>query len=46
MSTAATPDLQTVNVRISDGVGTVELNRPEALNAWNTQLGLDLRAAV
>jgi len=24
----------------------IELNRPESMNAWNTQLGLDLRAAV
>ena len=46
MSTAATPELETVNLRLEDGVGTIELNRPEALNAWNTQLGLDLRAAV
>jgi 2-(1,2-epoxy-1,2-dihydrophenyl)acetyl-CoA isomerase len=42
------PDIQleTVNVRLSDGVATVELNRPEALNAWNKQLGLDLLAAL
>jgi 2-(1,2-epoxy-1,2-dihydrophenyl)acetyl-CoA isomerase len=46
MSPAETPQLETVNVSVQDGVGTVELNRPEALNAWNTQLGLDLRAAV
>ncbi len=46
MSTAARPELQTVNLSVVDGVGTIELNRPEALNAWNTQLGLDLRAAV
>ncbi len=38
--------LETVNVRLADGVATVELNRPEALNAWNQQLGLDLLAAV
>ena len=38
--------LETVNVRRVDGVATVELNRPEALNAWNTQLGLDLLAAL
>jgi 2-(1,2-epoxy-1,2-dihydrophenyl)acetyl-CoA isomerase len=37
--------LQTVNLGIADGVATVELNRPEALNAWNKQLGLDLLAA-
>jgi len=38
--------LETVNVSLADGVATVELNRPEALNAWNQQLGLDLLAAV
>jgi 2-(1,2-epoxy-1,2-dihydrophenyl)acetyl-CoA isomerase len=38
--------LETVNVRLADGVATVELNRPEALNAWNTQLGLDLLVAL
>jgi 2-(1,2-epoxy-1,2-dihydrophenyl)acetyl-CoA isomerase len=38
--------LQTVNVRRDDGVATVELNRPEALNAWNAQLGADLLAAL
>ncbi len=38
--------LQTVNVSVADGAATVELNRPEALNAWNAQLGSDLLAAV
>jgi 2-(1,2-epoxy-1,2-dihydrophenyl)acetyl-CoA isomerase len=28
------------------GVGRIVLNRPDTLNAWNTQLGLDLKAAV
>jgi 2-(1,2-epoxy-1,2-dihydrophenyl)acetyl-CoA isomerase len=37
---------ETVNVRLTDGVATVELNRPEALNAWNAQLGLDLLSAL
>jgi 2-(1,2-epoxy-1,2-dihydrophenyl)acetyl-CoA isomerase len=37
--------LQTVNVGLAEGVATVELNRPEALNAWNKQLGVDLLAA-
>jgi 2-(1,2-epoxy-1,2-dihydrophenyl)acetyl-CoA isomerase len=46
MSPPETPELQTVNVTVEGGVGTVELNRPDALNAWNTQLGLDLRAAI
>jgi 2-(1,2-epoxy-1,2-dihydrophenyl)acetyl-CoA isomerase len=40
------PELETVSVFLKDGAATVELNRPEALNAWNTQLGLDLLAAV
>jgi 2-(1,2-epoxy-1,2-dihydrophenyl)acetyl-CoA isomerase len=39
-------ELQTVNVRLTDGAATVELNRPDALNAWNVQLGLDLLAAL
>jgi 2-(1,2-epoxy-1,2-dihydrophenyl)acetyl-CoA isomerase len=39
-------ELQTVNVRVADGAATVELNRPEALNAWNAQLGADLLAAL
>jgi 2-(1,2-epoxy-1,2-dihydrophenyl)acetyl-CoA isomerase len=38
--------LQTVNVSLLDGVATVELNRPEALNAWNGQFGLDLLSAL
>jgi 2-(1,2-epoxy-1,2-dihydrophenyl)acetyl-CoA isomerase len=42
----ASIELQTVNVRVGDGVATVELNRPEALNAWNVQLGTDLLAAL
>ena len=42
------PDMQleTVNLRLADGVATVELNRPKALNAWNKQLGLDLLAVL
>ena len=38
--------LQTVNVSVSDGVATVQLNRPEALNAWNRRFGEDLLAAL
>ena len=38
--------LETVNVRSADGAATVELNRPETLNAWNAQLGSDLLAAL
>jgi 2-(1,2-epoxy-1,2-dihydrophenyl)acetyl-CoA isomerase len=40
-------DYETVNVTRDDhGAATIELNRPEALNAWNRQLGVDLLAAV
>jgi 2-(1,2-epoxy-1,2-dihydrophenyl)acetyl-CoA isomerase len=38
--------LETVNLRVVDGVATVELNRPEALNAWNRQFGEDLLATL
>jgi 2-(1,2-epoxy-1,2-dihydrophenyl)acetyl-CoA isomerase len=38
--------LQTVNVRLANGAATVELNRPETLNAWNGQLGMDLLDAL
>ena len=39
-------DFETVTVHRRGGAATIELNRPEALNAWNTQFGLDLLAAV
>jgi 2-(1,2-epoxy-1,2-dihydrophenyl)acetyl-CoA isomerase len=39
-------DLQTVNLSRRGGELRIELARPEAMNAWNTQLGEDLRAAV
>jgi 2-(1,2-epoxy-1,2-dihydrophenyl)acetyl-CoA isomerase len=39
-------ELETVTVRIADGAATVELNRPQVLNAWNAQLGADLLAAL
>jgi len=38
--------LNTVNVELNEGAATIELNRPEALNAWNRQLGEDLLAAL
>jgi len=39
-------ELETVNVGVADGAATVLLSRPEALNAWNAQLGRDLLAAL
>ncbi len=44
--TTAPPQLQTVDLVVEEGVGWVTLNRPDALNAWNRQLGVDLLAAV
>jgi 2-(1,2-epoxy-1,2-dihydrophenyl)acetyl-CoA isomerase len=41
-----TRELETVNVRVAEGVATVELNRPHTLNAWNAQFGDDLLAAL
>jgi 2-(1,2-epoxy-1,2-dihydrophenyl)acetyl-CoA isomerase len=38
--------LETVNMRLDGGAATIELNRPDALNAWNAQLGADLLAAL
>jgi 2-(1,2-epoxy-1,2-dihydrophenyl)acetyl-CoA isomerase len=38
--------LQTVNVHRDGGVATVQLNRPDALNAWNRQFGDDLLASL
>jgi 2-(1,2-epoxy-1,2-dihydrophenyl)acetyl-CoA isomerase len=39
-------EYETVNVHRDGAAATIELNRPETLNAWNTQLGHDLLAAV
>lgn len=38
--------LDTVNLTVAEGAATIELNRPEALNAWNKQFGEDLLAAL
>ncbi len=47
MSDPSTPQLETVDVSVAnDGVATVQLNRPEALNAWNQQFGEDLLVAL
>jgi 2-(1,2-epoxy-1,2-dihydrophenyl)acetyl-CoA isomerase len=39
-------DLGTVELETVDRVAWIVLNRPEALNAWTTELGEDLRAAL
>lgn len=39
-------EYETVVVQRRGAAATLVLNRPEVMNAWNGQLGLDLRAAV
>jgi len=39
-------EYETVNLWQREGAAKIELNRPEVMNAWNKQLGLDLLAAV
>jgi 2-(1,2-epoxy-1,2-dihydrophenyl)acetyl-CoA isomerase len=39
-------NLETIECRRSDGVAWVVLNRPDALNAWTTQLGEELIQAL
>jgi len=42
----STTQLETVNMSRNGAAATIELNRPQALNAWNAQFGADLLAAV
>jgi 2-(1,2-epoxy-1,2-dihydrophenyl)acetyl-CoA isomerase len=35
-----------VTFEVDGGIGRVTLNRPDSLNSWNEQLGLDLRDAL
>jgi len=39
-------DEPAVLLAVDDGIARVTLNRPDNLNAWNEQLGADLRAAI
>jgi 2-(1,2-epoxy-1,2-dihydrophenyl)acetyl-CoA isomerase len=39
-------DLETVNLTLDGAAATIELNRPQVLNAWNKQFALDLSAAL
>ncbi len=35
-----------IDLRISDGAARIVLDRPDSLNSWNEQLGIELRDAV
>jgi 2-(1,2-epoxy-1,2-dihydrophenyl)acetyl-CoA isomerase len=37
---------ETVTLEVADHVARITLNRPETLNSWNEEFGLDLRAAL
>jgi 2-(1,2-epoxy-1,2-dihydrophenyl)acetyl-CoA isomerase len=39
-------ELDTITIHRRGGAATIELSRPETMNAWNKQFGLDLLAAV
>src|SRR3984957_3766302 len=38
-------DYEQIATETSDGVLTIALNRPDRLNAWTTQMGMELRSA-
>jgi 2-(1,2-epoxy-1,2-dihydrophenyl)acetyl-CoA isomerase len=40
------PSHETIDLTTEGGAARILLNRPDALNAWNEQFGLDLRDAV
>ncbi len=37
---------ETVKLEVADGAARITLNRPDSLNAWNEQFGLELREAI
>jgi 2-(1,2-epoxy-1,2-dihydrophenyl)acetyl-CoA isomerase len=39
-------ELETVELNVTERVAWIVLNRPEALNAWTTTLGADIRTAL
>ena len=38
-------DFEQITTEVADGILTITLNRPERLNAWTAQMGVELRAA-
>jgi 2-(1,2-epoxy-1,2-dihydrophenyl)acetyl-CoA isomerase len=39
-------DLETIELKVSNRVAWIVLNRPDALNAWTRQLGVDMQTAL
>jgi enoyl-CoA hydratase/carnithine racemase len=39
-------DFETIRYGVDGGVATVTLHRPEAMNAWNTTMGIELELAM
>ncbi len=46
MTTTASLDFDTIRYEVTDGVATVTLHRPEALNAWNATMSDELGVAM
>jgi 2-(1,2-epoxy-1,2-dihydrophenyl)acetyl-CoA isomerase len=42
----STGEYEAIDLQRSGGAARIVLNRPDRMNAWNTQLGLELREAV
>jgi len=38
--------METIDLQVAEGAATILLNRPDSLNAWNKQFGVDLLEAV
>ncbi len=45
-ASSPTQPYETIHLRRDGGAATIELNRPETMNAWNRQLGAELLDAV
>jgi enoyl-CoA hydratase/carnithine racemase len=46
MMPRASMDFEQITTEVADSVLTITLNRPERLNAWTAQMGLEMRTAL